>query len=330
MSVPNPCAFWRWRGRGSTWSFLLSWRCRFYQVVLPLTKLATICSWRAPKTAYCCGYQVGIKAFWPWNTSLLRTFQVEVWKKFSKVYPQKVSITRVCIKTLWTNNTVRWISGGETSWGKTLAVFFCRWARQLNDTIILPCAFFCELKKFLPTTSWQDIVEASLRTVLSYGWANDQITKVHSLSLIPILRDCSSYVEVDSAREYWTVSVCRQFLEDGGLFQWNSLKFTDEFCLCALKSAPSFSSHTSGLDEMLTEGGFGWGEILRLTDSEKSDGIKSESLILTGFWMGLFEGWTWLGWKCHEGTTQIVAKSSQKVDHWWFWNGQKRHIKDGS
>ena len=57
-----------------------------------------------------------------------------------------------------------------------------------------------------------------------------------------------------------------------------------------LKSAPSFSSHTSGLDEMLTEGGFGWGEILRLTDSEKSDGIKSESLILTGFRMGLFEG----------------------------------------
>ena len=143
-----------------------------------------------------------------------------------------------------------------------------------------------------------------LRTVLGYGWANDQITKVHSLSLIPILRECSSYVEVDSAREYWTVSVCRQFLEDGGLFQWNSLKFTDEFCLCALKSAPSFSSHTSGLDEMLTEGGFGWGEILRLTDSEKSDGIKSESLILTGFRMGLFEGWTWLGWKCHEGTVR--------------------------
>ena len=158
---------------------LLSWRCRFYQVVFPLTKLATICSWRAPRTAYCCGYQVGIKAFWPWNTSLLRTFQVEVWKKFWKVYPQKVSITRVCIKTSWTNNTVRWISGGETSWGKTLAVFFCRWARQLNDTIILPCAFFCELKKFLPTTSltgycW-GIIEN--RFGLWMGkWSNNQST----------------------------------------------------------------------------------------------------------------------------------------------------------
>ena len=148
MSIPNPCAFWRWRGRGgknglnmvqrgrSFWA----WRSRFHQVVFPLTKLATICSWRA-RHSVLLWLPGRIKAFWPWNTLLLRTFQVKVWKKIWKLYCQKVSIICVCIKTSWTNNTVRWISGGETFWGKTLAVFFCRWARQLNDTIILPCAF---------------------------------------------------------------------------------------------------------------------------------------------------------------------------------------------
>ena len=40
----------------------------------------------------------------------------------------------------------------ETCCGKTPALFFCRWARQLNDTSCL-APFFPELKKFLPTTS---------------------------------------------------------------------------------------------------------------------------------------------------------------------------------
>ena len=51
-------------------------------------------------TAYCRVYQVGSKEIRPWNTSLLTTFQVEVWKKFWKLSPPKVSIFRVCLRTL--------------------------------------------------------------------------------------------------------------------------------------------------------------------------------------------------------------------------------------
>ena len=96
MSIPNPCAFWRWRGGSGKKGFNMvelgrsfwAWRSRFHQVVFPLTKLATICSWRA-RHSVLLWLPGRIKAFWPWNTLLLTTFQVEVWKKFWKVSTPK-------------------------------------------------------------------------------------------------------------------------------------------------------------------------------------------------------------------------------------------------
>ena len=81
-----------------------SWRSRFHQVVFPLTKLATNCSWQAHQSVLLC-LPGRIKGFWRWNTLLLTTFQV--WKKFWKLSPPKVPIFRVCLRTSWTNNTVR-------------------------------------------------------------------------------------------------------------------------------------------------------------------------------------------------------------------------------
>ena len=117
---PEEAGFTRWSSHWRNWQ-------RF-----AVDELATAC---------CCGYQVGSKHF---DRGILYCWEHFKWKcgrKFGNYPPKNVSIFRVCLRTSWTNNTVRWISGGETSWGKTLAVFFCRWARQLNDTIILPCAF---------------------------------------------------------------------------------------------------------------------------------------------------------------------------------------------
>ena len=122
MSIPNPCAFWRWRGRGkngfnmvqlgrSVWA----WRSRFHRVVFQLTKLATICSWRA-RHSILLWWQGRIKGFWPWNTSSLTTFQVvSVKKKFWKLSrPQKCPKIRVCLRILREQTTL-W---GEFQEGK--------------------------------------------------------------------------------------------------------------------------------------------------------------------------------------------------------------------
>ena len=57
------------------------------------------------------------------------------------------------------------------------------------------------------------------------------------------------------------------FLRTEGFFNEILLNSQMSFAMCALKSAPSFSSQISGLDETLFVRGFGWEEILRLTDS---------------------------------------------------------------
>ena len=138
---------------GLTWSLLLCLkrRSRFHQVVLPWTKLATICSWRARHSVLLC-LPGRIKGFRPWNTSLLTTFQVEVWKKFWKLSRPKVSIFRVCLRTLWRNKTVRWISGPS-------------WSRRILWQNIGGAGW----RSFCPQPVWQHIVEVSSRIVFGNG-----------------------------------------------------------------------------------------------------------------------------------------------------------------
>ena len=66
---------------------------------------------------------------------------------------------------------------------------------------------------------------------------------------------------------YRTVSVCQQFLEDWGRFQWSSLKFTCEFCLCPWLCIFLLRKHTDFCQTFRLRrdadwGGFGWREIL--------------------------------------------------------------------
>ena len=112
--------------------------------------------------AYSCGYQVGSKHF---DRGILHCWQHFQWKcgrSFGHYPPKNVSVFCVCLRTSWTNNTVRRISGGEDvsflaflrlneaeTVPKHLVAkhqhqqwFFCRWARQLNDTILPGTIFF--------------------------------------------------------------------------------------------------------------------------------------------------------------------------------------------
>ena len=64
-------------------------------------------------TVYCCGYQVGSKHF---DRGILHCWQHFNWKcgrSFGHYPPKKVSVFCVCLRTSWTNSTVRRISGGE-------------------------------------------------------------------------------------------------------------------------------------------------------------------------------------------------------------------------
>ena len=54
--------------------------------------------------------------------------------------------------------------------------------------------------------------------------------------------------------------MCRQFLEDWGLFEWSSLKFIDELCLWAWLCFSCFGSTHRFLSDTLTEGGLDGGK----------------------------------------------------------------------
>ena len=67
--------------------------------------------------------------------------------------------------------------------------------------------------------------------------------------------------------EYWNVYMCLQFLENWGLFEWSSLKFTDELCLCPWLCFFLLRKHTEFCQTFRLRrdadwGGFGWREIL--------------------------------------------------------------------
>ena len=183
MSIPNPCVFWRWRGRGKNGFNLVApfepeeagftrwsshWRNWQRIAVDKLTRV------------YCCGGQVGSKDF---DRGILYCWQHFKWKcgrSFGSYPAKKCPKIRVCLRTSWTNNTVRWISGGEdvlslaflrldeaeavaeTSCGKRSAVCFCRWDRQLNDTI-LPCTIFSPVEEVFAHNQ-------SDRILLRYHW----------------------------------------------------------------------------------------------------------------------------------------------------------------
>ena len=78
---------------GLTWSLLLGLKRRFSRLKTRWSShwfrnwLAEECSFseRPKNSVFCC---------------VLPTFQVEVWKKFWKLSPPKVSIFRVCLRTL--------------------------------------------------------------------------------------------------------------------------------------------------------------------------------------------------------------------------------------
>ena len=199
MSIPNPCAFWRWRGRGGKKGFNMvqlgrsfwAWRSRFHQVVFPLTKLATICSWRARRRILL-WLPSRIKAFWPWNTSSLTTFQMEVCKKFWTLSPQK-RVRISCLLKNFVNKQHREVNfrrgrcfvpcfpsaerswnHSETSYGKTSAVFFLQVGQAVKWHNLTLHQFFSSWRSFCPQPAWQDIVEVSSRIVLGFGEANDQ------------------------------------------------------------------------------------------------------------------------------------------------------------
>ena len=130
--------------------------------------------WKTPS-------KVDYLGLWPWNTSFLLLDNISngsVEEVLETIPPKKgVHKNRVCLRTSWTNNTVRWISGGEDvlsllsfGWTKlkpfrnilwqTSAVFSCRWATQLNDTSCL-APFF---------SSWRSFCLQSRRTLLRYHW----------------------------------------------------------------------------------------------------------------------------------------------------------------
>ena len=104
----------KWIQHGSTWLFLLS----LNKQVLPWTKLVMICSWRARHSVTVVFTRSDQRISTVEYEKLLITFQVEVWKKFWKLSPPKVSIFRVCLRTSWRNKTAGWISG--PSWSRRI------------------------------------------------------------------------------------------------------------------------------------------------------------------------------------------------------------------
>ena len=183
--------------------------------------------------------------------------------------------------------------------------------RQLNDTI-LPCSILLNWRSFCPRPVWQDIVELLLRTVLG---------QVHSLSFIvtctiPILRECSSYLEVDSARVYWTVYVCRQFLEDWGLFNEVLLNSQMSFAcvpdcvFCYFASTPRFSSDSSDLARDADSRGVWIGDNQTLLDSHRAK-IKhvEKSEVCVCFFFSLMS-YLWGNWGTvsENGDSRVISR----------------------
>ena len=100
-----------------------------------------------------------------------------------------------------------------------------------------------------------------------------KVTKVHSLSFM-VTCTIPSWENVLHTLRWtvWNVYMCRQFLEDWGLFQRSSLKSQMSFAFqpgCVLSSFGStsrFFPRHPGLDETLTDGGLDWGKF-HFTDS---------------------------------------------------------------
>ena len=141
---------------------------------------------------YCCGYQVGSKHF---DRGILHRWQHFKWKcarSFGHYPPKNVSVFRVCLRTSWTNNTVRWISGGEDVLflaflrlneaetipkhlvAKHQQCFFLQVGQAVKWHNLTLHQFFSSWRSFCPQPAWQDIVEVSSRIVLGFGEANDQ------------------------------------------------------------------------------------------------------------------------------------------------------------
>ena len=88
---------------------------------------------------------------------------------------------------------------------------------------------------------------------------------------IPISRECSSYLGVDSAREYWNVYRCWQFLEDWGLFNAQmSFAFEPGCVFSSFGSTQIFVRHSGLNDETLTEGGLEGNFIRQIPESDRN------------------------------------------------------------